>query len=100
MLCSDDMIQYLLDECNRTFNDHYGSLVTGSGQIVYCLISIIQTNAYTTNTYFVNSHANNPFQQVFCSQNRVLPDNHGSQWEQYYNLRGIINVTLFYSIHL
>ena len=31
------------------------------------------------NAYFVNSHNINPFQQVFCSQNSVLPDNHGSQ---------------------
>ena len=31
------------------------------------------------NAYFVNSHTNNSFQQVFWLQNSDLPDNHGSQ---------------------
>ena len=31
------------------------------------------------NAYFVNSHTNNSFQQVFWLQNSVLRDNHGSQ---------------------
>ena len=38
--------------------------------------------------------------KFFCLQNSVLPDNHGSQWEQYYNLWSIINITFFHSIHL
>ena len=43
LLCSDDMIQFLYDEYNKTFNEIYGLLITGSGQIVCCLI-IFQAN--------------------------------------------------------
>ena len=80
MLCSDDVIQYLLDECNRTFNDHYGSLVTGNEQIVYCLI-IFPIKPMHIQRMFILwiviliIHSN----KFYWLQNIVLRDNHGSQ---------------------
>ena len=59
------MIQYLLDEYNRTFKESHGLLVIMSGQIVCCLIIfLIKPMHIQQNAYFVNSQTNIPFQQV------------------------------------